>query len=152
MADEPVRRATQVQALAVADVLLRSRHATPGIPPGPRSDDQIRAWFRDVVLPTKEVWVMPRGGTITAMMVLSERWVEQLYVAPEHLREGKGSALLAVAQSSRDELELWAFEANTPARAFYEKHGFRPSGAASSDNEEQAPAIPYRWVREEPNP
>jgi hypothetical protein len=39
-----------------------------------------------------------------------------------------------------------------PARAFYEKHGFRASGPVSSDNEEQAPAIPYRWVREEPNP
>ncbi len=149
MADESIRRANQAQALAVADLLLRSRHATPGIPRGPRSDDQIRTWFREVVLPNREVWVTARGNTLTAMMVLDGRSVEQLYVAPEHLREGEGSRLLGVAQSTRSELELWVFEANAPARAFYENHGFRASGPASSDNEEQAPAIHYHWTRSE---
>jgi GNAT superfamily N-acetyltransferase len=91
---------------------------------------------------------MTHGSALTAMMVLNAQWVEQLFVAPEHLREGRGSRLLRLAQSTRsDELELWTFEANTPARAFYEKHGFRASDPASSDNEGQAQAIRYRWTR-----
>ncbi len=80
------------------------------------------------------------------MMVLDGGWVEQLYVAPEHLRRGYGSQLVRLAQATRGELALWTFEANVAARAFYEAHGFRPTGPASSDNEERAPAICYRWA------
>jgi GNAT superfamily N-acetyltransferase len=79
------------------------------------------------------------------MMVLDGEWVAQLYVAPEHVRRGHGSRLIQLAQSTRRELALWTFEANTIARAFYEAHGFRPSGPPSSDNEERAPALCYRW-------
>jgi GNAT superfamily N-acetyltransferase len=151
--DESIRRATQAEALPVADLLLRSRHATAGIPPGPFSDDEIRTWFREVAMPSsREVWVMARGDTLTAMMVLNAQWLEQLFVAPEHLRDGRGSQLLRLAQSSRSELELWVFEANAPAIAFYEKHGFRAVGPASSENQEQAQAICYRWTREAPKP
>lgn len=79
------------------------------------------------------------------MLVLEAEWVEQLYVAPERLRQGYGSRLLRFAQSTRNDLALWTFEANAPARAFYEAHGFRVSAPVSSDNEEHAPAILYRW-------
>jgi predicted N-acetyltransferase YhbS len=81
------------------------------------------------------------------MMVIDGEWLEQLYVAPEHSRQGHGSRLLRLAQSDRSELALWTFEANLSARAFYEKHGFQPTGAPSSDNEEQTAAICYRWTR-----
>jgi GNAT superfamily N-acetyltransferase len=80
------------------------------------------------------------------MMVIDGEWLEQLYVAPEHSRQGYGARLVRLAQSERSELTLWTFEANLPARAFYEKHGFRPTGDPSSDNEEHAPAICYRWT------
>jgi GNAT superfamily N-acetyltransferase len=116
------------------------------IPPAAHSDDQVRAWFRDVVLPSKEVWVTTLGPEITAMMVLDSGWVEQLYVAPDHLRRGYGSQLVRQAQATRGELALWTFEANVDARAFYEAQGFRPTVPASSDNEERAPAICYRWA------
>jgi GNAT superfamily N-acetyltransferase len=81
------------------------------------------------------------------MMVLDGEWVEQLYVAPEHLRRGYGSQLVRLAQATRSELALWTFEANVAARVFYEAQGFRPAGPASSDNEERAPAVCYRWAR-----
>jgi GNAT superfamily N-acetyltransferase len=144
------RRATAAEALLVAELWLRSRRASMTIPPAAHSDDQVRAWFGDVVLPTKEVWVTSSGAELTAMMVLDAEWVEQLYVAPEHLRRGYGSQLARLAQATRDELALWTFEANIAARAFYEAHGFRPTGPASSDNEEHAPAICYRWARTTP--
>jgi GNAT superfamily N-acetyltransferase len=80
-----------------------------------------------------------------AMMVLSGDWIEQLYVAPACQRGGLGSRLVAFAQSRRSVLELHTFATNHPARTFYEKHGFSPTGPPSSDNEEGAPALCYRW-------
>ena len=81
------------------------------------------------------------------MMVLKRDWVDQLFVAPENLRQGCGSRLLRLAQSMRRQLVLWTFEANTNARAFYETHGFSATGPAVSENEEGASAIRYRWTR-----
>jgi GNAT superfamily N-acetyltransferase len=80
------------------------------------------------------------------MMVIGGDWIEKLYVAPEQSRQGHGSRLVRLAQSTHSELRLWTFEANLSARAFYETHGFRPTGAPSSDNEEHTPAICYRWT------
>jgi GNAT superfamily N-acetyltransferase len=134
--------------LPVADLLLRSRHATRGIPPGPFSDDELRAWFRDVCFESRDVWVATDGDSLRAMMVLNADWLEQLFVDPEYLHRGYGSRLLAHAQSIRSELLLWCFQANTPARGFYEAHGFCPADQPSSDNEEQTASIKYRWTRD----
>jgi GNAT superfamily N-acetyltransferase len=131
----------------VAELWLRSRRAAAGIPPAAHTDDEVRAWFREVVLPSRDVWVSARGSELRSMMVLDGLWVEQLYVAPEGLHQGYGSGLLQHAQSMRSRLELWAFEANTAARAFYERHGFSVTGPAVSDNEEGVPAVRYRWTR-----
>jgi GNAT superfamily N-acetyltransferase len=131
--------------LSVSDVWLRSRRASRAIPPAAHTDDEVRAWFRDVGLPSREVWVTTDGANLTAMMVIAGEWLEQLCVAPEHSRQGYGSRLVRFAQSNRSELALWTFEANVSARAFYEKRGFLPAGAPSSENEEHTPAICYRW-------
>lgn len=146
--DDAIRAATEADALPVAELWLRSRRAADGVPPPAHSDDAVRAWFRDVVVPSDGLWVATRGTTLAAMMVLEAEWVEQLYVAPESWRQGHGSRLLRFAQSSRCELLLWTFEANVQARDFYERHGFRVSGPVSSDNEEREPAVRYRWARE----
>jgi GNAT superfamily N-acetyltransferase len=148
MAEHPgsLRRASGADALAVAELWLRSRRASATIPPGAHTDEEVRAWFRDVVLPSREVWVKIDGPGLTAMMVINGEWLEQLYVAPEHARQRYGSRLVRLAQAKRNELALWTFEANLSARAFYESHGFRPAGAPSSDNEEHVPAICYRWT------
>jgi GNAT superfamily N-acetyltransferase len=146
-AGESIRRASGAEALAVAELWLRSRRAAAGVPPAVHTDDEVRAWFKKVVLPSCDVWVSARGSELTAMMVLDGRWVEQLYVAPESLRQGYGSPLVRLAQSMRSQLELWTFETNAGARAFYERHGFSAAGPAVSDNEEGVPAIRYRWTR-----
>lgn len=53
-----------------------------------------------------------------------------LYVDPVRRGHGLGSALLEAgfARMGRPEQVLWTFEANAPARRFYERHGFRPDG------------------------
>jgi hypothetical protein len=82
---ESIRGATSAEALAVAELWLRSRRAAAGIPPAAHTDDEVRAWFREVVLPSRDVWVSARGSELRSMMVLDGLWVEQLYVAPESL-------------------------------------------------------------------
>ena len=51
-----LRRAGLGDAERVADVWLRSRKATvPAIPPAVHSDEEVRDWLANVVLPTKDV-------------------------------------------------------------------------------------------------
>jgi GNAT superfamily N-acetyltransferase len=100
-----------------------------------------------MVVPAGGVWVAGHDGALEAVTVLRGDWVEQLYVAPESQRQGHGFRLLSLAQSLRSELALWTFAANTHARAFYERHGFEADGPVTSDNEERAPAVCYRWIK-----
>lgn len=142
-----IREATDGDALEIAALWLRSRRATLGIPLASHTDDEVRDWFQEVVVPAGGVWVAGHGRALAGRMVLRGDWVEQLYVAPESQRQGHGSRLLQQAQSLRSELALWTFAANTHARAFYERHGFQADGLVTSDNEERTPALCYRWIR-----
>jgi GNAT superfamily N-acetyltransferase len=55
------------------------------------TDDEVRAWFATVVLPTREVWVADVYGTVVAMLVLHDDWIDQLYVDPRHTSHGIGA-------------------------------------------------------------
>jgi GNAT superfamily N-acetyltransferase len=63
-------------------------------------------------------------------------------------RGGVGTELLDVAKRASDQLELWTFERNAPARRFYEARGFalveQTDGAR---NEEREPDARYLWTR-----
>ena len=102
---------------------------------------------REDVLPHRAVWVADADGDVVAVMALDDRWLDDLYVRPDHAGQGVGSALLDLAKALRpDGFELWVFEVNTPARRFYERHGLvlleRTDGAG---NEERAPDLRYGW-------
>jgi GNAT superfamily N-acetyltransferase len=143
-----VRRAVGTDALAIAELWLGSRRASAAWIPRPtRSDGEVRAWFRDIVVPARETWLVSCGSEPVAVMVLDAEWVEQLYVAPGHLRHGHGTELLDTAKATRGVLELWTFQRNLPARAFYAASGFQRSGTPSSENEEGELASRYRWTR-----
>jgi GNAT superfamily N-acetyltransferase len=142
-----LRLADSGEALEIADLLLRSRRAATGIPESVHTDEEVRVWVRDLLLPSCDVWVATEGGQLAGMMALQGEWIEQLYISPTHQRRGHGSRLLELAQATRATLALWTFETNVAARCFYETQGFTQAGAPSSDNEEGAPAICYRWVR-----
>ncbi len=148
-----IRRATPADAAAMAEVWLRSRTAALPTVRRAHSDNEVRAWFRDVVVPQRESWVAEDGGVIVGLLVLDGSWVSQLYVEPDRRGEAIGTSLLNRAKMQRPTgLELWTFQVNLPARLFYEKHGFveveRTNGAA---NEEGEPDIRYQWAsRQEP--
>ena len=147
-----VRTAVLSDLEQITDLWLRARRrAIPAIPTPVHTDDEVRRWFADVVLPDRGVWVaVDPSLSVLGLLVLDGDWVDQLYVDPDQLGKGIGSRLLSVAKARSPEvLQLWTFAANHRARNFYERHGFvitdRTDGAR---NEEEAPDILYRWTAE----
>jgi GNAT superfamily N-acetyltransferase len=144
------RRAAPEDALAVADVLIRSRRASiDAIPATVHSDAEVRDWIRTVVVPGREVWLMEAAdGRPLGVLVLHEDWVDQLYVEPGFTGMGLGSRLMELAKSRRPAgLQLWTFATNTAAQRFYLRHGFVVAETTDgSGNEEKAPDIRFVWT------
>jgi hypothetical protein len=96
-----VRRATDDDAFVITDLWLRSRRAAlPSIPAPLRSDEEVRAWFASIVIPTRETWVVEESGKITGLLVMDEGWIDQLYVDPSLVGKGLGSCL-SISQKPR---------------------------------------------------
>jgi SAM-dependent methyltransferase len=97
-------------------------------------------------VPTLETWVAVDGETVVGFLALEEDWVGQLYLEPGRTGEGIGSSLVEVAKRERPRgLQLWAFQSNVRAIAFYERHGFVAEAWTDGDNEEGAPDVRMRW-------
>ncbi|MEU3250436.1 GNAT family N-acetyltransferase [Streptomyces sp. NPDC006997] len=143
-----LRPATPDDAAAVADVWLRSFATALPTVVRPRTDGEVRAYFRDVVVPLRETWVADAGGPgVVGVMVLDGELLAQLYLDPGWRGRGIGDRFVAVAKErSPRGLTLWTFQVNTPAHRFYERHGFvaveRTDG---SGNEEREPDVRYEW-------
>ena len=141
-----VRLAGADDADAVADVFVAS-FATLTFLPTIHTEAETRAWIRDVVLPTYEVWVAEDGGRVVGMAALSEVVLEHFYVAPDAQRRGVGSALWSKATERRpDGFQFWVFQENADARRFYETRGARVVELTDGlGNEERTPDARYEW-------
>lgn len=111
------------------------------------SDEQVRLWTRDTLLPKAEVWIAEIADRPVGYLALVDDILDHLYVGPAHQGQGVGSLLLAKARALRPAgLRLYAFQRNRPARDFYEARGFvavqLSDGAA---NQEKEPDVLYRW-------
>jgi GNAT superfamily N-acetyltransferase len=115
--------------------------------PDLHTSDEDRSFFAERVLPECDVLVLRRTGRILGFLALRESEVDHLYVHPSAQRRGVGGELLEAAKARRPRgLELWAFQRNAPALAFYARHGFaelrRTDGSA---NEEREPDVRLAW-------
>lgn len=153
-----LRPATHDDASAVAEVYLRSRRF--GLPTitNAHTDDEIRAWIGEHLIPQDEVWVGVDGHQrIVGMMSLApanptdddtiHAWIEQLYLDPAVIGLGLGEQFVELAKQHFTEgLQLWAFQVNEAAQRFYGRNGFveveRTAGAA---NEEHEPDVRMAW-------
>lgn len=142
MRDLVLRRATSGDAEAVADLYLSSRRAAgPLIPPSVRKDEEVRSHVRQTLIPHREVW-LAEDERLLGVLVLDGSELQWLYVDPGAQRRGVGAALLRQAHMLRPQgLALWVFASNTPAREFYQRHGWRVVGGTDGDNEEGAPDL-----------
>ncbi|MGW0880757.1 GNAT family N-acetyltransferase [Streptomyces sp. NPDC002671] len=143
-----MRRAGSTDARAAADTWLRSFAAALPTVVRPHSDDEVRDYFRDVVIPLRETWVAEAaGGEIVGLMVLEGESLSQLYLAPGWRGRGLGDRFVALAKErSPGGLTLWTFQVNKPAHRFYERHGFTAvEFTDGSGNEEREPDVRYVW-------
>jgi ribosomal protein S18 acetylase RimI-like enzyme len=85
--------------------------------------------------------VAAEGERVLGFIVVGEGRVEHLYIEPGAQRTGLGSLLLCNAQAlNPDGLDLWVFQRNRTAIAFYEAHGFTTVETGDgSNNEEREP-------------
>ncbi|SCD31782.1 Acetyltransferase (GNAT) domain-containing protein [Streptomyces sp. SolWspMP-sol7th] len=121
--------------------------ALPGVRRA-HSDDEVREWFTYVVVPGMETWVAETGGgDLVGVLALSDDELEQLYLSPEARGQGLGERFVALAKERRPAgLDLWTFQVNTPARRFYERHGFVVAEETDgARNEEKEPDVRYVW-------
>ncbi|WP_437075051.1 N-acetyltransferase family protein [Streptomyces sp. enrichment culture] len=146
-ADVTLRRADAADADAVAEVYLRSFDSALPTVVRPHSDDEVRAYLRDVVVPRGTTWVAEAEGVIVGLMVLDGEEMAQLYLDPDWRGRGIGDRFVALAKErSPRGLSLWTFQVNKPAHRFYERHGFRAvEHTDGSRNEEREPDIRYEW-------
>jgi len=146
-----VRRTTESDAGAVAEVYLRSRKEMVTCAPLAHSDESVREWVRGQLIPRGNVTLVMLDGVIVGFVAVSQTaecaWIDQLYVLPSYIRRGVGTALLDHARNTlQPPIRLYTFQCNDVARHFYEHHGFKPlEYNDGSNNEENCPDILYEW-------
>jgi GNAT superfamily N-acetyltransferase len=147
MSDPLLRRARPSDATAVATLHLAARRRAMPYLPELRSDDEVRVWTRETLLPKAEVWIAEIAGEPVGYLALVDDILDHLYVAPDHQGRGVGSMLLAKAKALRPAgLQLYAFQRNRRARDFYEARGFAPVRFSDGGgNEEREPDVLYEW-------
>jgi hypothetical protein len=67
---------------AIAEVFIASFRGLTFLP-ALHTDDQIRAWIRDQMIPAHEVWVAEENGSIRGFAAMSGDVLRHLYVRPD---------------------------------------------------------------------
>jgi GNAT superfamily N-acetyltransferase len=105
-------------------------------------------YFSNQILKKNTVWVVEKELRPIAFMAMENDFIDQLYIHPDHWRQGIGTVLLNFARErSPEHLWLYTLEVNVNARAFYEKNGFVPEKFGVSPPPESAPDVEYHWRR-----
>lgn len=142
-----LRHATPHDAEAIASLFRTVRVSSLPFLPDVHTPAEDLTFFRDTVLARTTVMVAETEG-IVAFVAWRPGWVDHLYVHPEHARRGLGTRLLAHALDGQHRIELWAFQRNHAALAFYRRHGFAVAEATDgSGNEEKEPDVRLVWER-----
>lgn len=145
-----LRAATAQDADGVATVLIESRRRLMPFAPSAHTEDEVRAWVRQTLIPQGGVSVALVDQAVAGVLALSASpavaWIDHLYVHPAQVARGIGRALLAHARATLPRpLQLWTFQANHHARAFYQRHGFVAiTFTDGAGNEERRPDVLYR--------
>ncbi len=141
-----IRTARSSDVGAIVEVFHQARAAALDFLPVLHSAAEDHAFFGGLVEQAAG-WVAVDGDRVRGFLILGEASVEHLYVAPDAWRRGIGRALVGRAKRERPAgLDLWVFERNRAAIAFYEAHGFSVVEATDgSGNEEREPDVRMRW-------
>ncbi|TPI12645.1 GNAT family N-acetyltransferase [Mesorhizobium sp. B4-1-1] len=142
-----LRPAIGSDAVAIARMMRASLNAFEWMPVLHTPEEDL-FFIRDVLLPNQQVSVAVAGENIVGFIAVSGEWVEQLYLDPAWTGQGIGARILTQVTAGMPVIKLRCFQANTGARRFYERHGFRAEGFGDgSTNEEGLPDILYALRR-----
>ncbi|HVF79474.1 MAG TPA: GNAT family N-acetyltransferase [Solirubrobacteraceae bacterium] len=147
MSNLPHLRSAQASDVgAIVDVFQSARAAALGFVPVLHTDAEDRDFFGGLITGGAAT-VAVEDRTVIGFIVLGAACVEHLYVAPVAWRRGIGSLLLRHAQALRPAgLDLWVFQRNRAAVAFYEAHGFQMAETTDgAGNEEREPDARMVW-------
>jgi GNAT superfamily N-acetyltransferase len=141
-----IRTAAAEDADEISRLFLASK-ATLTFVPNVHTDEETFWFIANIVLRDQDVLVAVANGEIGGFIAMHADMVEHLYVRPDLLRRGIGSALLEQAkQRLPSGFRPWVFQENVPARRFYEGHGLRViEETDGSRNEERTPDSLYEW-------
>ncbi|MFW5469678.1 GNAT family N-acetyltransferase [Knoellia sp. CPCC 206435] len=144
-----IRAAAPDDAAALAELYWEVRaESVPQIPAIPHDRSTVEPFVREVLLPEHEVWVAETDEGLVGFLALREPdELGHLYLARNHTGRGLGARFLELARERFPRgLQLWAFQSNTEALRFYERHGFVPVEETEGDNEERAPDVRMVWT------
>ena len=103
-------------------------------------------YFQNYVVAKNRIWVAIRDRRRVGFMAMNGSFVDQLYIHPDHWRQGIGRRLLDLAkQLSPEHVWLYTLQINAGARAFYERHGFIAEKLGVSPPPESEPDVEYHW-------
>lgn len=111
----------------------------------------IERHYREVVL-VERIAILAETDRPCGFMAIDrdEGLVTALYLASDARGRGVGATLLNEAKALLPEsVSLWTFVANTGARRFYAREGFREVRRTDGDNEEGLPDVLLRWRPED---
>jgi GNAT superfamily N-acetyltransferase len=140
-----IRRATPTDAFDTATVFsaaLKSMASFPKL----HSDLEDRD-FVGGFIESSETWIAVSDGRVIGLACLEGDWLAHLYVDPFWHDRGVGTLLLERVKEARPNgFQLWAFQINSGARRFYERHGcIAVEFTDGSRNEEKLPDARYAW-------
>ena len=141
-----LREAHDGDSDVVVDIFQAARAAAMAYLPVVHTDAEDRVFFRGLA-DSGAMTVALEGERVVGFVVVDRSRVEHLYVAPDAWRRGAGSRLLDDVRSRHpDGLELWVFQRNHAAIAFYTARGFRiVERTDGADNEEREPDAMMVW-------
>ena len=112
------------------------------------SDDEVRAWVRDVLLTRGTTWVACSGGRMVGFMTLVGDELEQLYLLPGHYRRGIGKQFRACWLNNKVRGDCDCSPSSATRGPGHSTRRLVFGVVAMSDgsrNEEAEPDVCYEW-------
>ncbi|MBU2981000.1 GNAT family N-acetyltransferase [Lentibacter algarum] len=142
-----LRQATPLDAGTVGGILSEFTEATDWLPKlHSRAEDISHA---DTMITRGWVQVAELQGAVCGFIARNGPEINALYVNQSARGKGVGYSLIRNAQAMCGRLELWTFQANTAALAFYRRQGFvctEKSDGTTTD--EKLPDVRLVWQKE----
>lgn len=140
-------RNARSQDMPVCAGILNDWIDTTSWMPRVHSHDDVVKFYQTEVATRRRTLVAVDGSQVRGFVTMADDdFVTALYVAQASRNLGIGGLLLERAKRELPNgINLYCFEANVRAQAFYVRHGFVEVNRTSGDNEENLPDILLEW-------